>query len=86
MAKAKEVESVVDVQEIAKALFLSSYRPRSGIDAWMISVECFRAAAEFSGVAGKIAAGNTPDDVIAERQLQDEQHEQAESQNTGGKE
>lgn len=84
MAKTKEAEQVVDVQEVAKALFLSSYRPRGGIDAWMVSVDCFRAAIEFSEIASKIAAGNSPDDVIAERQLQDEQ--QAEFQNTGGKE
>lgn len=82
MAKAKE--STGDVQGVALALFLSTYRPQNGISAWKVSVDCFRAAAEFIQVAEEIATGASPCDVIASRQLQDE-HDNA-TQNTGAKE
>lgn len=62
-----------DTYDIAKSLFLSTFRPRSGVDAWMVAVDCFRSAATFRSVADKIASGMTPDDVIAEQQLQEEQ-------------
>jgi hypothetical protein len=75
-AKSKpENADSAEVQEIAKALFIRSYHPRGNIDAWMVAVDCCRAATEFMAVATKIAGGMSADDIIAERQLIDEQNE-----------
>lgn len=74
MAKQRsEEQDIGEIHAIAKLLFLSSYRPRSGVDAWMVAVECYRSAATFRSVAEKIAGGMSPDDVIAEQQLREEQ-------------
>lgn len=75
-------ESRADLQEMAKLLFVNAYRPRSGVDAWMIAADCYRAAESFCEVSRQIAGGMTVDDVIEAKV-----HEvmvPAESQNTGG--
>lgn len=79
MAKAKDQPAeptastaVVDIHAVAERLFASAWRPRANIDAWMIAVEAYRGAAELVKVAEQVAAGFSPDDVIAEKMLQEE--------------
>lgn len=77
MAKLKEIIAagsppVMNIHAVAERLFAAAWRPRANIDAWMIAVEAYRGAAELVKVAEQISAGYSPDDVIAEKMLQEE--------------
>jgi hypothetical protein len=76
MAKAKEQQanqSPIDIHEVATRLFVQHWKPRGNLADWLVAVECYRGANELARVSEAIAGGYSPDDVIADRQLQAEE-------------
>lgn len=81
-AQANSEDSPASVHAIAQQLFVNNWKLRGGVAAWSVAIDAYKAAAEFAGIAGKVATGMDPDDIVAEKQLADEQ--KAASQNAGG--
>jgi hypothetical protein len=80
--QANSEDSPASVHAIAQRLFTNNWKLRGGVEVWSIAVDAYKAAAEFTAIASKVAAGMSPEDIVAEKQLVDEQ--KAASQNAGG--
>ena len=64
MPPQKQPNSRSDVLDIAERLFVAHWKPASGTTTKALAAMCFQSAQEFHRVAGQIAEGRTPDDVL----------------------
>lgn len=79
MAKSKDQQAeqtsqpAIDIHTVAARLFANAWRPRGGLSDWVVAVDAYRGAIALAKVGEAIASGYSPDDVVAEQQLQAEE-------------